>query len=245
MRTIEEVGAFLNLPAVHQMKTMAYMALVPHQLKAGAPEAANPVVVLLRGDHTLNLAKLAALFPGAREVRPMTAEEILATFQAPAGYLGPIGLETLSAGESARPGKVTVILDLRAGRPPEPDRRRQPRGISPTQCDSGPRDFVLRRMTADVRNVVEGESCPQCPPSPGSPLKVAKAIEVGHIFKLGYRYSDGMGIRVLDPGGKEVTPIMGCYGIGIERILTSAIEQNHDGKRVLAVDSRSLPSMSW
>jgi prolyl-tRNA synthetase len=57
---------------------------------------------------------------------------------------------------------------------------------------------------------------------------VAKAIEVGHIFKLGYRYSDGMGVRVLDPGGKEVTPIMGCYGIGIERILTAAVEQNHD-----------------
>jgi prolyl-tRNA synthetase len=74
--------------------------------------------------------------------------------------------------------------------------------------------------------VVEGESCPQCP---GSPLKVAKAIEVGHIFKLGYRYSDGMGVRVLDPNGKEVTPIMGCYGMGIERILTAAIEQNHDG----------------
>jgi len=64
---------------------------------------------------------------------------------------------------------------------------------------------------------------------PGTPLKVAKAIEVGHIFKLGYRYSDGMGVRVLDPNGKEVTPIMGCYGIGIERILTAAIEQNNDG----------------
>ena len=60
------------------------------------------------------------------------------------------------------------------------------------------------------------------------PAEVAKAIEVGHIFKLGYRYSDGMGVRVLDPGGKEVTPIMGCYGIGIERILTAAVEQNHD-----------------
>ena len=90
------------------------------------------------------------------------------------------------------------------------------------------RDFVPT-LTADVRNVIEGESCPQCPPVPGTPLKVAKAIEVGHIFKLGYRYSDGMGVRVLDPNGKEVTPIMGCYGIGIERILTAAIEQNHDG----------------
>ena len=89
------------------------------------------------------------------------------------------------------------------------------------------RDFVPT-LIADVRNVTEGESCPQCPAVPGSALKVAKAIEVGHIFKLGYRYSDGMGIRVLDASGKEVTPIMGCYGIGIERILTAAVEQNHD-----------------
>src|SRR5581483_1611124 len=75
-----------------------------------------------------------------------------------------------------------------------------------------------------VRNVVEGEGCPQC----GSPLKVAKAVEVGHIFKLGYKYSESMGARVLDPNGKEVTPIMGSYGIGIERILTAAIEQSND-----------------
>jgi prolyl-tRNA synthetase len=90
------------------------------------------------------------------------------------------------------------------------------------------RDFIPS-MTADVRNVSEGESCPECPPSQNNLLKVAKAIEVGHIFKLGYRYSHGMGIRVLDPNGKEITPIMGCYGMGIERILTAAIEQNHDG----------------
>lgn len=76
----------------------------------------------------------------------------------------------------------------------------------------------------DFRIVSEGEGCPVC----GEPLKVAKAVEVGHIFKLGTRYTDKMGARVLDANGKEVTPIMGCYGIGIERILTAAIEQNHD-----------------
>ncbi|HTK94978.1 MAG TPA: His/Gly/Thr/Pro-type tRNA ligase C-terminal domain-containing protein, partial [Terriglobales bacterium] len=70
----------------------------------------------------------------------------------------------------------------------------------------------------------EGEGCPKC----GSPLKVAKAVEIGHIFKLGYKYSESMGARVLDKDGKEVTPIMGSYGIGIERILTSAIEQSND-----------------
>ena len=224
-RTIEEVGALLDLDAVYQIKTMAYMALTP-QAKVGAPEIASPVVVLLRGDHTINPAKLAALFPGTRELRPMVAEEILNTFHSPAGYLGPIGLDILAAGEQAEAGKVTVILDLAlegrhnlvaGANREEYHLRNVTRG----------RDFVPTQI-ADVRNVMEGENCPQCPASPGSPLRVAKAIEVGHIFKLGYRYSDGMGVRVLDPGGKEVTPIMGCYGIGIERILTAAVEQNHD-----------------
>ena len=71
---------------------------------------------------------------------------------------------------------------------------------------------------------VEGEGCPSC----GKPLKVAKAVEIGHIFKLGYKYSQSMGARVLDENGKEVMPIMGSYGIGLERILTSCIEQNND-----------------
>ncbi len=75
-----------------------------------------------------------------------------------------------------------------------------------------------------MRSVEAGEGCPKC----GSPLKVGKAVEIGHIFKLGYKYSESMGARVLDKDGKEVTPIMGCYGIGIERILTSCIELNHD-----------------
>jgi prolyl-tRNA synthetase len=213
-RTIEAVGEFLKLEPAHQIKTMAYMTLSPGT-KSGAPEVASPVVVLLRGDHTINQAKLAALFPSARELRPMVAEEIVDTFGSPAGYLGPIGLDS---------GKATVILDraldgrrnLVAGANRE---EYHLRNVTPGK------DFVPT-LSADVRNVIEGENCPQCPS--GSPLKVAKAIEVGHIFKLGYRYSDGMGVRVLDPNGKEVTPIMGCYGIGIERILTAAIEQSND-----------------
>jgi prolyl-tRNA synthetase len=224
-RTIQDVGALLELEPVHQIKTMAFMALTQAD-KAGAAEIASPVVVFLRGDHTVNLAKLTGLFPGARELRPMVAEEIQDTFHSPAGYLGPIGLDALTAGEHAEAGKATVILDsaldgrrnLVAGANRE---EYHLRNVTPG------RDFVPT-LTADVRNVTEGESCPQCPAVPGNALKVAKAIEVGHIFKLGYRYSDGMGIRVLDPNGKEVTPIMGCYGIGIERILTAAIEQNHD-----------------
>jgi prolyl-tRNA synthetase len=76
----------------------------------------------------------------------------------------------------------------------------------------------------DLLLVEDGDPCPKC----GSPLVVGLAVEVGHIFKLGYKYSESMGARVLDPNGKEVTPIMGSYGIGIERILTAAVEQSHD-----------------
>jgi prolyl-tRNA synthetase len=156
----------------------------------------------------------------------MVAEEILNTFHSPAGYLGPVGLDILLAGDQAESGKVTVILDLALE-----GRRNLVAGANREEYHlrnvTRGRDFTPTQI-ADVRNVLEGENCPQCAASPGSPLRVAKAIEVGHIFKLGYRYSDGMGVRVLDPAGKEVTPIMGCYGIGIERILTAAVEQNHD-----------------
>ena len=77
---------------------------------------------------------------------------------------------------------------------------------------------------ADLRSVAAGEECPNC----GATLRIDTAVEIGHIFKLGYKYSESMGARVLDRNGKEVMPIMGCYGIGIERILTAAIEQNND-----------------
>jgi prolyl-tRNA synthetase len=84
-------------------------------------------------------------------------------------------------------------------------------------------DFEVTK-TADLRNVVECEGCPRC----GEPLKLGKTVEIGHIFKLGTKYSESMGAKVLDKDGKEVVLIMGSYGIGVERILTSCIEQNHD-----------------
>ncbi len=101
-------------------------------------------------------------------------------------------------------------------------------------CGANKLDYHLRNVTpgrdfkwnlqADVRNAVEGDLCSNC----GHALKVAKAVEIGHIFKLGDKYTTTMGARVLDENGKEVTPIMGSYGIGLERILTSCIEQNND-----------------
>ena len=96
------------------------------------------------------------------------------------------------------------------------------------------KDYHLKNLTpgkdfqatsyADLRTVTAGEACPNC----GEPLRIDTAVEIGHIFKLGYRYSESMGLRVLDNNGKEVMPIMGSYGIGIERILTAAAEQGND-----------------
>jgi prolyl-tRNA synthetase len=211
-RTIEEVGAFLNVQPQYQIKTMAYMAALP---KADHEKFGKlrPVVTFLRGDHTLNEAKLSAIARG--ELRPMLPEEIFEVFKAPAGYLGPIGLQ--AAPHPKKPGTL-VILDkalegrtnLIAGANKE---EYHLRNVTPT------RDFKPT-LIADVRTVVEGEA----DPIDGSPLRIGKAVEVGHIFKLGCRYTESMHATVLNRDGKEVTPLMGCYGIGIERILTAAIE---------------------
>ncbi len=232
-RTIDEVGNFLQVKPVHQIKTMAYMAQSPALSKPGtqspgvpsSPTASSsdrvgstelrPVVAFLRGDHTLNEAKLSALAGG--ELRPMTPEEIFATFNAPAGYLGPIGIE--AAPHPKKPGTL-VILDkalegrtnLIAGANKE---EYHLRNVTPA------RDFKPT-LIADVRNILEGEA----DPIGGQPLRLGKAVEIGHIFKLGYKYSKSMGASVLNRDGKEVTPIMGSYGIGIERILTAAIESS-------------------
>lgn len=213
-RTIEEVGAFLKVDPQHQIKTMAYMVDLP---KADHDKlgAVRPVVIFLRGDHSLNEAKLAALAGG--ELRPMTPEEIIEIFKAPAGYLGPIGVE--AAPHPKKPGTL-VILDkalegrtnLIAGANKE---EYHLRNVTPM------RDFKPT-LTADVRNINEGEP----DPINGEPLRLGKAVEIGHIFKLGYKYSKSMGASVLNRDGKEVTPIMGSYGIGIERILTAAIESS-------------------
>jgi prolyl-tRNA synthetase len=208
-RTIDEVGAFLGVEKAHQIKTMVMHATSP-AAKDGKVST-QILVVLLRGDHQLNEAKLGALAPGA-ELRTATAEEIQETFNAPAGYLGPVGItgsaKTLVVMDASLEGRTNLI----AGANKE---EYHLRNVTPG------RDFTPT-VIADVRNINEGEPDPVS----GQPLRLGKAVEIGHIFKLGYKYSQSMGARVLDRNGKEVTPIMGSYGIGIERILTSAIEQS-------------------
>jgi prolyl-tRNA synthetase len=208
---IADIVAFLNMLPQHDIKALAYMALAQDGTW-------KPLAVFLRGDHSVNETKLLAV-TGARELRYMGTEELEAWFKGPAGYLGPVGL---TASQAALGDGLTVVLDnalegrtnMVAG---ANELDYHFRNVTPG------RDFTPT-VTADVRNAVEGEGCLNC----GAPLKIGKAVEIGHIFKLGYRYSESMGARVLDANGKEVMPIMGCYGIGIERILTSAIEQSND-----------------
>ncbi|HWZ50310.1 MAG TPA: proline--tRNA ligase [Granulicella sp.] len=212
-RTIDEVGAFLGVAPQHQIKTMAYMAELPAAVHAKLGKL-RPVVVFLRGDHQLNEAKLAVL-AGSSDLRPMQPEEILATFNAPAGFLGPIGVS--AAPHPLKPGTL-VILDkalegrtnLVAGANREGYHLRN---VTPA------RDFKPT-LIADVRNVAAGE----LDPIGQQPLRLGKAVEIGHIFKLGRKYTTSMNASVLNKDGKETTPTMGSYGIGIERILTAAIE---------------------
>jgi len=215
---IAELTEFLGISAASDIKCVAYMALV--RGVGGKPDAWHGLAAFLRGDHMVNETKLAAAV-GAAELRTMNGEELEAFFHAPAGFLGPVGLTP-----EAKPlaGGLTVVID---------------RGLEGRKNLVGAAnklDYHLRNVTpgrdftwtlaADIRTVNEGEACPT--PGCTGKLVVGRAVEVGHIFKLGYKYTSSMGVSVLDPNGKEVIPIMGCYGIGIERILTAAIEQSND-----------------
>jgi prolyl-tRNA synthetase len=224
---IADVAAFFKISPASDIKCVAYMALKRGQAAKGGSrkDTWHGVATFLRGDHQVNETKLLGIL-GAAELRTMQAEELQQFFNGPAGYLGPVGLK-----HDARPlGEgLTVIVD------------RALEGRKNMVCGANQLDYHLRNVTrgrdftwtlaADIRSVNEGESCPAINEKNGGcagKLVVGKAVEVGHIFKLGYKYSESMGARVLDPNGKEVTPIMGSYGIGIERILTAAIEQAND-----------------
>src|SRR5215831_13966750 len=169
----------------------------------------KPFLVMLRGDHQLSETKFAAV-SGDPEFRPAHPGEIREWFGAEAGSLGPVGVT-----------KMTILADQALV-----GRRNMIAGANRD-------DYHLRHVTfgedfqaevRDLRQVSAGDLCEKC----GAALDVRKTVEIGHIFKLGYKYSESMGLRVLNADGKEVTPILGSYGIGIERILSAAIELYHD-----------------
>jgi prolyl-tRNA synthetase len=216
-KTIEDVARFLGVSPKNKIKTLALM-VDEKDAKTGKVKS-RAIVLLMRGDHQMNETKLSSAV-GGKETRPMQEEEIKALFHSPAGFLGPIGIEwAKDLQDGARP----VLLV---------DKALEGRGN--LICGANKEDYHLKNVApgrdfhptsyADLRAVTAGEACPNC----GAPLRIDTAVEIGHIFKLGYKYSQTMGARVLDKNGKEVTLIMGSYGIGIERILTAAIEQSND-----------------
>ena len=215
-KTIEDVARFLGVSPKNKIKTLALVAEETDP-KTGKVKTRS-IVVLMRGDHQMNEAKLVSTI--GKQTRPMTEDEIKQLFKSPAGFLGPLGIEwAKDLKDSDRPA---LLVDKAL------------EGRKNLISGANKEDYHVKNITpggnfhptayADLRSVTAGEGCPKC----GSRLRIDTAVEIGHIFKLGYKYSDSMGARVLDKNGKEVTPIMGSYGIGIERILTAAIEQSND-----------------
>src|SRR5882762_5383443 len=216
-KTIEDVARFLGVSPKNKIKTLALMTEETDEKTGKARSRA--VILLMRGDHQMNEAKLSTAI-GGKEARPMQEEEIRELFKSPAGYLGPLGIEW--AKDIKDSGKPILLVDTAL------------EGRNNLIGGANKEDYHVKNLTpgktfhptayADLRSVSAGEACPNC----SAALRIDTAVEIGHIFKLGYKYSESMGARVLDRNGKEVAPIMGSYGIGIERILTAAVEQGND-----------------
>jgi prolyl-tRNA synthetase len=216
VRTIEDLVTFAGGAAAdQQIKTLIFLAVVKDK-----KETRNEIMLaLLRGDHPLNEAKLAsavgALYRSEKlemqQLRPAHPEEIFDAMGAHAGSLGAVGVT-----------KYKIIADQAL------------RGRAGMTTGANEDDYHLRGVSverdikvtkwADLRTVAEGEGCPNC----DGVLRIGKALEVGHIFKLGTKYSDSMGARVLSAEGREAPIVMGSYGIGVERILAAAIELRND-----------------
>jgi len=204
--TCEEVAALLGIPLQRTVKLIAVMA------------AEKLHVLLIRGDHTLNEVK-AGKIAGLADFRFASEAEIRAVFNCPPGFLGPVGLDRAA---------VRVIAD------------RTVAAMSDFVCGANKpkfhtagvnwhRDLPEPDLVADIRNVVAGDPCAD---GKGN-LDICRGIEVGHIFQLGDKYSKAMNATYLDENGQQQVMTMGCYGIGVSRIVGAAIEQGNDARGII------------
>jgi len=205
-RTITDLVDQFDQPMESTVKTLV--------VAAAAGSATDLVALLVRGDHTLNPAKAEQLPQVAAPLRMATEEEIRAAVGAGPGSLGPLNLPIPCIVDRS----VAVTGDFSAGANRD--------GKHWFGINWG-RDLPLPQA-ADLRNVQAGDPSPD---GKGT-LTIARGIEVGHIFQLGRKYSQSMQATVLDEGGKAVYPEMGCYGIGVSRVVAAAIEQNHDQRGI-------------
>jgi prolyl-tRNA synthetase len=202
-RTIAEVSAFLKVPATSLVKTLVYLA------------DGNAVVVLVRGDREANEIKLKRAL-GAVDVVLATDAAVKEVTGAPVGFLGPVGLKAPVYVDD----EVAALTDFVVGA--------NAVDAHLTGVNLG-RDFKAAAV-GDYRQAAPGDGCPRCD---GGTLKGYRGVEVGQVFFLGTKYSKPMGVNFLDVDGKEKPAEMGCYGIGVTRIVASAIEQNHDGNGII------------
>ena len=198
VRTIEDLATGFGRPADRQIKTL--VEIIDGKL----------TLVLLRGDHPLSDQKLIDA-TGAVAVRPAGPEEIKAALGALPGSLGAVGITELP---------VIADLALRGRRGLTTGANIDDVHVTGVDMD---RDITVRQW-ADLREVTEGDPCPRC----GAHLQFVKAIEIGHIFKLGRKYTTTLGVSVSMPGGGTAVPIMGSYGIGVERAIAAIAEVHHD-----------------
>jgi prolyl-tRNA synthetase len=217
VRTIEDLTTFPGgAEADRQIKTLVYVST--------KGDESQFVLALLRGDHQLHETKLSSVV-GGDVVRPAHPEEMRELMGASAGSLGGVGVKA-RARELGKEIRILADLALKG-------RRNMTTGAN--KDDHHLRGVNISRDIAvdswvDLRTVVSGEGCPIC--ETGT-LEVAKALEIGHIFKLGTKYSESMGATVLNQDGKETPIVMGSYGIGVERIMASAIELHHDDDGII------------
>jgi prolyl-tRNA synthetase len=202
-KSIEEVSAFLNLAPQRLVKTLIVQT-----------DAGETLAVLLQGNHELNEIKLCRLL-GCNEVTLASDEEVRKVTGAPPGFAGPVGLSLRVFADFALRSQSDVVAGAN-----EVDAHYV--GVNPG------RDFEVEQY-ADLRAARAGDICPRC----GGVLEIWRGIEVGHVFKLGTRYSAALGATVLDDKGQERELFMGCYGIGVGRTVAAAIEQNHDENGII------------
>jgi prolyl-tRNA synthetase len=217
VRTIEDLTTFPGgAESSRQIKSLVFVATIDGEQR--------PVLVLLRGDHQLHEIKLADSLR-ATAVRPAQPDEIRELLGASAGSLGGVG-----AKEKARAAKadLRIVADsaLKGRRNMTTGANKDDHHLRGVDID---RDIKVDEWI-DLRTVESGEGCPRCE---SGTLEVFKGMEIGHIFKLGTKYSESMGATVLNQDGKEVPIVMGSYGIGVERIISAAVEQSHDDDGII------------
>lgn len=174
----------------------------------------QPIAVLLRGDHEVNEAKLTKIL-GQEDVKLADHNTIEKVTGARVGFAGPVNLQVKIIADQA----VSTLRNFATGAN-KPDTHLL--NVNPE------RDFKIDQI-ADIRYAIKGDKCPKC----NNELTISQGIEIGHVFKLGTKYSDALRAKFLDTGSKEKSAIMGCYGIGVNRIIAALIEKSHDENGII------------